>query len=68
MPEDIIYVKDLIKDLQQMNPFAEVWIQREDKIGSTRFEIKYLEEVERKEYTDHDSRIVDEVFITFRNE
>lgn len=68
MPEDILYVKDLIEELKQMNPLAEVWIQREDKIGSTRFEIKYLEEVERKEYTDDDSRIVEEVFITFRDE
>jgi len=68
MPEDVLYVKDLIEELKQMNPFAEVWIQREEKIGSTRFEIKYLEEVERKEYTDDDSRIVEEVFITFRDE
>jgi len=68
MPEDVLYVKDLIEELKQMNPLAEVWIQREDKIGSTRFEIKYLEEVERKEYTDDDSRIVEEVFITFRDE
>lgn len=68
MPEDVLRVKDLIEELKQMNPLAEVWIQREDKIGSTRFEIKYLEEVERKEYTDHDSRIIEEVFITFRDE
>lgn len=68
MPEDVLRVKDLIEELKQMNPFAEVWIQREDKIGSTRFEIKYLEEIEHTEYTDHDSRIVEEVFITFRDE
>ena len=41
MPEDILYVKDLIEELKQMNPLAEVWIQREDKIGSIIYPVRY---------------------------
>lgn len=68
MPEDVLYVKDLIEELKQMNPYAELWIQREDKHGTTIFPIRYLEECEHTEYGDYDKVVKDEVYITYKDE
>lgn len=68
MPEDVLYVKDLIEALKEMNPFAEVWIQREDKLGTIIFPIRYIEENEHTEYGDYDKIVKDEVYITYKDE